>query len=272
LQKMEGTLDVRDDHIRLNDDVVAKRPASGSTEWGPVTLYPEGTDIEAAEIVGRLRQTSSYPIYVARSKITATPEPTNAFYQIDTRSGKGGAKVYLADCTIWGGLGKAAAFGGWMEFLRCDISGGEDAVDLQTETHLRDCYVHDLERRDGSHNDVFQSGGAVNASIIHSTLLSARRVPDGQGVEFPDGWYDPMNAVLMIGDFGGEVRDVTVEDCLVDGGNYTFNDNWRGINPVKNIIVRRNRFGRHFRFGPRSLKGPAWIWEDNVWDDTGETV
>lgn len=159
-----------------------------------------------------------------------------------------------------------------MEFLRCDISGGEDAIDIQTETHLRDCYVHDLERREGSHNDVLQCGAAVNASVIHCTLLAARKVPAGEGLEFPDGWYDPMNAVLMIGDYGGEVRDVRVEDCLVDGGNYTFNDNWRGDHPVRNIVVRNNRFGRHFRYGPRAIEGKAWVWENNVWDQTGESV
>lgn len=273
LAKLKGTIDVRDEHLRFGDEVVATRPESGSVDWGPVTLYPDRTEMRRADLVGRLKQTSTLPIVVSGSKISATNEPTRGFYQVHTAGApEPRAMVSLSDCTIWGGLGNAAAFGGWMEFVRCDISGGEDAIDMQSETHLRDCYIHDLERRPDSHNDVIQCGGAVNASIIHCTLLAARRVPDGQGLEFPDGWYDPMNAVLMIGDYGGEIRNVVVDDCLVDGGNYTFNDNWSNQYPVNNIVVRRNRFGRHFRFGPRSLEGDVWVWENNVWDDTGEPV
>lgn len=270
---MEGTIDVRNEHVRFGDEVVANRPDSGSEAWGPVTLYPDRTEIRRVDLVGRVRQRSTLPIDVRESKISATNEVTSAFYQVHTAGApEPRAKIFFTDCTIWGGFGKAAAFGGYMDFLRCDISGGEDAIDVQSETHLRDCYVHDLERRPDSHNDVLQCGGAVNVSVAHCTLLSARRVREGEGLEFPDGWYDPMNAVLMIGDYGGAIKDVVVEDCLVDGGNYTFNDNWRGNHPVDNIVVRGNRFGRHFRFGPRSLKGDVWVWENNVWDDTGEPV
>lgn len=273
LLDLEGTLEVWDAEIMMNGEVVASRPGSGSVEWGPVTLHPGRTDIDGAEIVGRLQQRSTLPVFVSNSSFSATAEVTDAFYQVHTAGAPTPrAKVYLADCTIWAGHGKAAAFGGWMEFLRCDISGGEDAIDLQTEIHLRDCYIHDLERREGSHNDVLQSGGAVNASVVHCTLLAAMKATPNEGMEFPDGWYDPMNAVLMIGNYGGEVRNVTVEDCLVDGGNYTINDNWYGDHPVRNIVVRRNRFGRHFRYGPKSLHGSAWVWEENVWDDTGESV
>jgi hypothetical protein len=269
---VHGSLDVRDTHVMLNDSVQAARPASGSAVWGPVTLYPDRTVIDAADIRGRVQQSSSLPLYVERSKITASDQVTNAVYQVDTRNAGGGAMTYVSDSTIWGGRGKAAAFGGWVSFERCDISGGEDCIDLQTQTHLKDCYVHDLERLEGSHNDLFQSGGAVEASVVHCTLLAARRMPEGQGVEFSDGWFDPFNAVLMIGNYGGEVRNVLFEDCLLDGGNYTINDNWSTTNPVDNLVVRRCRFGRHFRYGPRQLEGPAWTWENNLWDDTGEAV
>ena len=260
----------------LNDAVQASRPASGSTVWGPVTLYPDRTVIDAADIQGRFQQSSALPVYIDRSKITASDQVTNAIYPVDTRGAGavdgGKAMTYLTNCTIHAGLGAAAAAGGWVSFERCDISGGEDCIDLQTQTHLKGCYVHDLERIEGSHNDIFQSGGAVGASVVHCTLLAARRMPDGQGVQFPDGWFDPFNAVLMMGNYGGQVRDVLFEDCLMDGGNYTINDNWSTTHPVENLVVKGCRFGRHFRYGPKDLEGPAWTWENNVWDDTGEAV
>ena len=88
-----------------------------------------------------------------------------------------------------------------------------------------------------------------------------------------------MNAIVMVGDYGGQIRDLTFENNLCDGGNWMFNDNWRGDHLVENIIVRNNRIGRHFRYGVKSLKDaptdpnpPTWIWESNIWDDTGELI
>lgn len=276
LEVVQGTLDVRNADIRLDDAVLASRPASGSNVWGPVTLSPDRTVIDAADIRGRLRQSSALPVYVDRSRITAPDHVTSAIYPVDTRDAGvvdgGKATTYLTECTIHAGRGDAASAGGWVSFERCDISGGEDMIQLGHSTRIVDSYLHDLERREGSHNDVFQMGGGIGAVVRHCTLLAARRVPDGQGVEFPDGWYDPMNAVLMIGNFAGAVGDVVIEDSLLDGGNYTINDNWSTTHPVDNLVVRGCRFGQHFRYGPRDVQGPAWTWENNVWDDTGEAV
>jgi hypothetical protein len=244
--------------------------------WGPVTLHPDRTVIDGADIRGRLQQSSALPVHVDRAKVTAPDQLTNAIYPVDTRDAGavdgGKAMTYLTNCTIHAGLGDAAAAGGWVSFDRCDISGGEDTIQLGYATYIVDSYLHDLERREGSHNDIFQMGGGIGAVVRHCTLLAARRKPDGQGVEFPDGWYDPMNAVLMIGNFAGAVGDVVIEDSLLDGGNYTINDNWSTTHPVNNLVVRRCRFGQHFRYGPRDLEGPAWTWENNVWDDTGESM
>jgi hypothetical protein len=276
LQVVHGSLEIRDADVTLDDAVLATRPSSGSTVWGPVTLYPDRTVIDAADIQGRLRQTSALPVHVDRSRITASNQVTIAIYPVDTRDAGavdgGKAMTHLTNCTIHAGLGDAAAAGGWVTFERCDISGGEDTIQLGFATRIVDSYLHDLERRPGSHNDIFQMGGGFAVHILHCTLLAARRMPEGQGVEFPDGWFDPFNAVLMMGNYAGEVRDVLFEDCLLDGGNYTINDNWSTTNPVDNLVVRRCRFGRHFRYGPMQLEGSAWTWESNVWDDTGEAV
>jgi hypothetical protein len=188
--------------------------------------------------------------------------------------------VTLTDCTVEGKLNRVAIGGGLVTALKCDIAGGEDNLILGSATNLRDCYIHDLERKPGSHNDSFEHITGSGSSAVHCTILAARPSAPGVGVEFFDGWYDPMNAVLMIGNSNGPVQDITVEDCLVDGGNYTFNNNWQSAtNLVENITVRGCRFGRHFRFGPRSTQDapsdpnpPTWIWEANIWDDTGEPV
>ena len=239
-------------------------------------MHPDRTVIDDADIRGRLQQSSALPVHVDSSRVTAPDQLTNAIYPVDTRGAGdvdgGKAMTYLTNCTIHAGLGDAAAAGGWVSFDRCDISGGEDTIHLGYATYIVDSYLHDLERREGSHNDILQIGGGVGVVVSHCTLLAARRLPDGQGLEFGDGGYDPFNAVLMATNTAGPVSDVVIEDSLVDGGNYTINDNWQTAYPVENLIVRGCRFGRHFRYGPKDLEGPAWTWENNVWDDTGESV
>lgn len=275
-----GRLEVNDANIEVDNVIVATRPGAGSTTWGPVTLYPDRTVIDHADLEGRIKINTSIgdtEFYDSRLRAWADWETGHL---IDTRDQDLSVRTKVFDCTLDARLARANAWGHGNEFYRCNVQGGEDSFGMWWNWIVEDCYVHDMSRRPGSHNDIFQVGGAGNSVVRHSTLICARKVAEdgSRGIMFEDGRYDPMNAVLMIGNYGGHVDGVTIEDCLVDGGNYTFNDNWRDNgNTVRNVIVRNNRFGRHFRFGPRSLQSHPdgsfpWIWEDNVWDDTGESV
>jgi hypothetical protein len=273
-----GQLAVHDNDLRQDNLIVATRPNTGSTAWGPVTLYADRTEINLMNLKGRLRNRSVYNLDVTNSMLE-TWDGWKTGHTVDTRSQGSAARTTLTDCTLNALEARGNSYGHGVNFLRCDISGGEDSMELWWNMTLTDCYVHDLTRLVGSHNDIFQSGGTGNSRVGHCTLLAAQRVPDGQGLEFSDGWYDPMNAVLMIGDNAGAVTGLVIEDSLCDGGNYMFNDNWQGKYLVENIIIRNNRIGRHFRYGVRSIKNastdpspPTWVWEGNVWDDTGESI
>lgn len=265
---------VLDTTLRINGVTVANRPSSGVVTHGPVKLYPDRSVVSLADVSIRIQQSSKWPLYVEKSRVTAQDGVTSALYPIDTRDTRESALTLVTDTTLIGKQSTAAVAGNFVTLERCDIAGGEDNVFLQSGVHLRDCFVHDLERITGSHNDSFQSGGANDASVVHCTILCARRLPDGQGVEFSDGWYDPFNAVLMIGNYAGAINGVLFEKNLVDGGNYSFNENWTvafTTRPVTDLVVRNNRFGRHFRYGPKAISG-LWTWEGNVWDDTGAPV
>ncbi|MDP3971904.1 MAG: hypothetical protein Q8P61_03215 [Candidatus Nanopelagicales bacterium] len=265
-------LRVLDTSLRENGVTVANRPTSGSLVRGPVTLYPDRTLIDRAA-TARIQQSSKWPLHITRSRVRRPDGVvTSAVYPIDTRDTRENAMTFVYDCEIYGGMNDSAICQSFIDVRRCDISGGEDHIRFGHQVIYRDNYLHDPERFEGGHVDSFQSGGASNAEVVHNTILCATRVPDGQGVEFGDGWWDPYNAVLMIGNNAGPISGVLFEDNLVDGGNFTFNANWSTSHPHTGLVIRKNRFGRHFRYGPRSGDLGAEVWEGNVWDDTNEPV
>lgn len=274
-----GSLRVLNSGIEEDGILRASRPSSGSTTWGPVTLFPANTVINQALINGRLRHSSGHPLTVNRSRLVASTGVTT-LRLVDTTGVINNATTTLNDCTLDAKSYIAGNLGHWITFNRCDIQGGEDAIHLQWGVNLYDCYVHDLVRLPGSHNDIFQTGGGHDSGAHHCTLLCAKETAPGApgAMQFPDGrWFDPFNAVFMAGNNAGFVGTIIIEDSLCDGGNYMFNDNWyHATNEVQSIIVRNNRIGRHFRYGPKSLSNaptdqnpPTWTWTNNVFDDTG---
>jgi hypothetical protein len=276
-----GTLLVNDANVTDNGVIRVTRPSTGTAVWGPVTLTPDRTVIYRADVTGRVRQQSSHYLDIDQSRIVDDQHDAGVA-TVDSGGKKNWntTRVTVTDCQLYGGSREHVFYQGLITVRRCDISGGKDNVRLGSFDIYSDCYLHDPVRVTGSHNDSFQAIWTSDNLIEHCTIVCAVPTAAGVGVEFPDGWYDPMNAVGMIGNENGPTSNIIFNDCLVDGGNYTFNSNWNNqVNRAENITVSSCRFGRHFRYGPKATPDantdpnpPTWIWTGNVWDDTGAPV
>lgn len=137
---------------------------------------------------------------------------------------------------------------------------GSDAVKPFRDVVVEDCYIHDIGANPGSHADAFQvvDGGPLVFRGNHVDID-----PTSPGYS--------ANASFMIQTNNGPIRDVLIEGNWLDGGNYAIyvNDHGSGHGPPTEVVIRENRFGRHHQYGLLAT-GADPVFEDNVYDDTGE--
>lgn len=269
LSDLGGMLDVTDDGVYIGG-VLHSYPVSGVKEVGPngvVDISAGSVTVTAAKMT-RLRNRSSHvQLTGSRIAVLAPVGTDGPSYTVDGTQSSGTAKISLSECTLFGATTNVTI--AWKNFAidRCDVSGGLDAVRLGSNTSVTNSYIHDLLRLPDSHNDIFQIIGGSNITVRHNTLLAATDA---------SGSWDPMNAVLMIGNMTNNVNNLVFDDNFVDGGNYTFNVNWlnvdAGLSTVTNVSITNNVFGRHYRFGPKAGISHGIIWSGNTWADTGGTI
>jgi hypothetical protein len=139
-----------------------------------------------------------------------------------------------------------------------------DGVDFSSKVVIDDCYIHDLARTPGSHNDSLQTLGGADDLIEDNTLQAYRADTN-----------DPMNSAIQTGHLNTPLSDVTVEHNYMDGGNFTVNAGATSTNghAITGYVFKDNVFGRHFRYGPVQAVGPGTIFDaSNVWFDDGQPV
>ena len=119
----------------------------------------------------------------------------------------------------------------------CNIHDVNDGVRLSTGTVLEDSWVHHLVRKGTLHPDCAQITGGTGAAVRRCTLEAAN----------PDTG-DLGNAAIMIGGETARTADLTIEDNLLSGGNYTINMGGGTIDD-ETIVIRRNVYGGGARYG-----------------------
>ncbi len=150
--------------------------------------------------------------------------------------------------------------GGRYTLRRCDMWGCGDGPRIeQDNTVIEDCWIHDLMRTDGSHNDCIQIRRGAHCRITHNSLQA-------------DKAGDWMNGAIQWGSpISGTYDDLQVTKTIMRGGNYTL----MGPDPIATAqSFIDNRFGRGmWRYGLCKDGMPAdAVWTGNVWDDTGELI
>jgi hypothetical protein len=151
-----------------------------------------------------------------------------------------------------GGIGINGSF---FTARRLDISYMEDGVSGR-EFVVEDCYIHDLVRFGGAHNDGISSGSGKNYVVRHNSIVLG----------------DQTGAVMM-GTNKGTIDTVLIENNFLNGGSYTIYSRDNGHGPPTNVTVRGNAFGRDYNHGILSKEPDGKVtWENNTWADTGEYI
>lgn len=228
------------------------------TPSGSIAITTPGQVVENRHIRGTV--TIAAPNVTIRNCLV---DVVTSAYPIRIDSGATGALV--VDTEVRGGAGtgiNVLVSGGadGATIRRCDLNGGEDSIRIGANSVTLDrCYLHDLHRQPGGHHDTVQVRAGDNITIRGCTLLPYVAATD-----------DPMNAAIQIGSLSGTnpISNLLVEDCYMDGGNYTVNGG--RAEDIDSARYRRNRFGRHHRFGVRGNMHST-VWEaSNVYHDNGQ--
>lgn len=181
-----------------------------------------------------------------------------SYFTIDASATTG---TTIEDCTFTAPSSNCSVlFGTNTTMLRCDISASSDGLKAGDGCVIQDCYIHDLMAPTAdSHNDGIQFSGAQNTTVRHCAIHM------GPGA----------TSCILMG--GGEARPAShnqlFEDCLFDGGGYSFygpadTSNVAGT-PSTDIICRNNKFTTAAGYGPVTswVDGPGCLFYGNTWND-----
>lgn len=187
--------------------------------------------------------------------------------------------VTLEDCTLDSGGGFVGIGFGDITLRRCDISNGNNCVNIGANAVIEDSYIHHPFLPPGSadHINPFFHGGAATGSIVLRRNTFWAPIPD-------NGFGGGVSTNLSLFPDFGPVHDVLIEDNLIRWTHGAYGATF-GWNPGKdfnddplngvNVVVRNNVFER----GPSGLCGglgpitslplgrPGFIWENNRFDD-----
>jgi hypothetical protein len=106
-----------------------------------------------------------------------------------------------------------------------------------------------------AHVDGLQSMGASNVVVR------------GNYIDMPIS-HDANSAIIAQSNFGA-IRNWTVKDNYLNGGNFTVYFRNKGHGDPQNIVIEDNRIGRDYRYGLLSTDGNGITTSGNVWHDTG---
>ena len=237
------------------------------TPSGSITVSPKSatatTVIENMDIKGSV-SVKKGNVIIRNTRIDNSGETGNKVAAIRLYDG---TSAVIEDSTIDGGNATVAIVYGNYTLTRVNLKGGSDALRADGNVTVTDSYIHDLNRQPESHNDIIQTLAGKNISFTHNTLMAFTSA-SGEG--------DPMNAVYQFGNFTGNVDNVLFENNLVNGGNYTFNANWKSVDAgswnVSNVRIVNNKFGRDFRYGPAAHIDHGMVFDGNTYVDNNSAA
>lgn len=183
----------------------------------------------------------------------------------------------IEDCEITQ-TNSAMVYGPTLTIRRCNLHHGKSDgfKPSGSDCIMEDSYIHHLGMGTDAHADGVQARNAAPGTTWTGHIYRRNNF-DMPGVTTP-GTQEPYveggqaykhNAAiyLQVAD-GGAIHGAISEYNWMNGGGFTYQ--CRGGNGNANHILRYNRFGRYYSFGPiyDTTSNPTYL--DNVWDDTGE--
>lgn len=112
----------------------------------------------------------------------------------------------LQNCEIDGGGATATAVDGHGKFLRNDIHGAENGINVTGPSLIKGNYIHGLKNKNGSpHYDGVQVDGGHDIQIVGNTIVNE----------------NAQTSAIMLDNYAGSLSNITVEGNRLVGGGYT---------------------------------------------------
>jgi hypothetical protein len=129
---------------------------------------------------------------VSMSNVRLVSTTENSALQV-----KDGADGFvLQDSEIDGGGATASAIDGYGQFLRNDIHGAENGINVTGPSLIRANYIHDLRNKNGSpHYDGIQVDGGRDVQIVENTIINE----------------NTQTSAVMLDNYFKGLSDITVE-------------------------------------------------------------
>lgn len=149
-----------------------------------------------------------------------------------------------------------------------NIHGGVDGIKADSNSVIRDSYIHDLtyfssDPNQGggpTHNDTIQILSGNNIRLTHNTLQATKT----------------DNSAVQITQHFGPVSNVYIDSNSADGGGCTFNASHIPLTSLSTIYITNNHFGRNSGYTNCpiliSTKTVLSANAGNVWGDTGSPI
>ena len=213
---------------------------------GTLTLSTDGQVVSGLDITGRVLITASN-VTLQRSRITGTT------YNIVEVSDSA-KNVTIQDVAINGmgmsGVNGSTGIYGTATVLRSNIYGVENGLIANTDSVVRDNYIHGLAAPGDAHYDGIQMDGARNNIKITHNHIDMHELTS--------------TSTVMIDNYFGAISNIAVDNNLLVGGGYTvYSDNRFNSSLISGISFTNNRIGGgHWGYG--SIDGPNPVWTGNV--------
>lgn len=157
----------------------------------------------------------------------------------------------FVDCTITGNMGAQNGIVGAGTFIRCDLSGFENAISPNGAADIYDCYMHNFGYTPGvdPHYDGIQNDGSSNSKYIHNTIILNQN----------------QTAAIMNDNFFAGLDNIEIAYNYITGGTYPlYVDASKSDTFVVvpgNINIHHNRVGigqfGYFAFNPGIWGSPT---------------
>lgn len=135
-----------------------------------------------------------------------------------------GAKGFTLEDSEIDGAGKSVnGVYGFGTFLRNDIHGVDNGINVIAPSTIRDNYIHDFRTSTDGHYDGIEINGGHDIEIVHNHIVNE---------------HDQTSAIMMNNEFGG-LANITIANNRLLGGGYTiYLDGRKGGGAVDDASIR----------------------------------
>jgi hypothetical protein len=212
---------------------------------GDLTVTKAGTVIDGYDVNGVI-QVNASNVTIKNTRIRG-----RGWSSIRVKDDADG--VVIQDCEIDGrgtsGNENSMGVMGPAKVLRCDIHGVENGVTPGSGSLIEDNYIHDLGAPGAPHYDGIQIDGGLSDIVIrHNTVIN----------DFS------QTSAVMIDNYFGPIRNITVERNYLAGGGYTvYSSAQFNGGTVTGVKFLHNTFEKGY-WGFASIEGNSVVDTGNV--------